>query len=352
MSESGRFSKLFQPLFFLFLFFTIDVFPHHKTGRRGKLLQIKHLILIPFIIFIGINLLIFWQYSYNIQITRKNPRLTWITFSQSLIVIESLLILYKKSSIRETVLILESYLQPIVKLVLKRRRNTLQKVIFVLCGVVVLKHIVLSQLLFHSLLPAVRRRNFSALGHFVVYIMSIIGELGFTLLDSYLLYYCFLCWVLKRAFQVYVYLLNNNSLSDHLTLDYYSRISKALSHVDAVTSIHLFWIFTSLLFNFFCQLYIVVHHKTNLYEVGITTWSALMFLSAVVSAASVGESSELLKKYLSEHDPKYSEEVYTRLMSKIKSNDNHLSVWKLFTLKRVTIINVAGAFITYAVIML
>ena len=95
-----------------------------------------------------------------------------------------------------------------------------------------------------------------------------------------------------------------------------------------------------------------MHDTTNTCEVLLTIWSAVVFFMTVMSAASVGEAAESLKHYLSENDSKFGNHVFYRMNLKMAATDNHLTVFNMFILKKVTLINVAGAFITYAVMML
>lgn len=352
MPTDRIFLNLFKPLFFLFLFFSINVFPENKMRKRRLLWLIKKLVIIPFSIFLAISGLVFFRYMHNFQEARKNIRVTWITSAQVLMVIESLFIFYKRSTIPKTVLALQRYLQPISKLILNISKNKLRITTLVVCAIVILKHILVSQLLWITLLPVLKRRKFSTFAIFVFNIVCLIVELGFTLIDCYLIYYCVLCWILKRAFQVYRLLLDGNCLDEHHVVSYYSRISKALEHVNADTSVHVFWIFAYVLLQFFCQTFMVLRYSTNRFEVTVTAWSAMALMFTVISAASVGEADQLVKEYFSKCNLEFSNEFYFRLTAKMTLDENHLSIWNMFLLKRVTIINIVGVFITYAVILI
>lgn len=340
--------NLFRPIFVLFFGFFIDVFPGYKLCELNLKCLLKKLILILFVLIVSFNGVVIGNYAWNIRVTIKNLRVTWVTLAQFLLTIQSILLFLKRKSIRKTIKLLDNYLEPFYGHMMNGRVKKFQIIIYVMCAIVLLKHVALSQLLYLSL------TNVFKLGKWMdisLNILCFVGHSNFAIIDCFLLYYCTVCWVLKRAFLVYITLLDKN-LKDSRVLDYYSRITQAVSHVDFTSSNQIFWIFLVILLNLFCQTYILVHESTNIYEVALNSWSAVTLFGTVMSAAFVGESADLVKQYVAENNSTFPPEIYNQLSAKMTGTENHLTIWNMFTIKRVTIFNVAGTFITYAVIML
>ncbi|KAG8185958.1 hypothetical protein JTE90_013617 [Oedothorax gibbosus] len=236
---------------------------------------------------------------------------------------------------------LDLLLKPLKDLMMESRVVRFRIILILWCAVVVLKLFTMSFMLwlkrYSQILQMQESTGKSVYLGMLTFCMIYFPNMGFALIECFVLYYCCLCWILKRAFKVYIDLLKNN-LEGRRVLSYHSRITKAVSCVDAVNSQQLFWIFSLFLVVFFAQTYILMHETIDINEIIITGWSALLFFVAVMSAASVGESAESLKQYMSENDSKFEDNMFYRMSLKMDASDNQLTVWKMFILKKTYIL--------------
>ncbi|KAG8190526.1 hypothetical protein JTE90_004101 [Oedothorax gibbosus] len=315
---------------------------------------LRKLLIVVFVLYHGVTGLVILNYCRNFKVEGKDIRLTWVLFLQCLMSIGALLLYRKRKLIQETTYQLDMYLKPFKEIIMEGRVIKFRIITVLGCAVIVLKLVTVSCFLWLnifsyqvSLLQSPTTLWLGLLTFSLVYL----AMMGLALMECFLLYYCLLCWVLKRAFKVYIDLLDNN-LDGRRIISYHSRITNAVSCVESGNSVHLFWIFLSFLLIFFSETYIVMHNKTNQLEVIFTVWSAMLFFVTVMSAASVGESADSLKRYVSENDSKFDDNVFYRMNLKMSASDNQLTVCNMFILKKVTLIHVIGTFITYTIMMI
>ncbi|KAG8185957.1 hypothetical protein JTE90_013616 [Oedothorax gibbosus] len=349
--ERIMFVKLFRPLFYLLFCCTINVFPRSRTLMKNIL---RKLLIVVFVLYHGVTVLVILDYYWNFKVKRKGVRFTMELFVQSLMSIGALLLFGNRNLIQEITYQLDKYLKPFKELIMEGRVTKFRIITFLGCAVIVLKLVTVSCFVWLKLFSyqvSLLQSPTSFLLGILTFSLAYLAMMGFALMECFLLYYCLLCWVLKRAIKVYIDLLDNN-LDGRRIISYHSRITRAVSQVESGNSVHLFWIFLSFLMIFFSETYIVMHDKTNEFEVIFTAWNAMLFFVTVMSAASVGETAESLRRYVSENDSKFDDNVFYRLNLKMSASDNQLTVCNMFILKKVTLINVVGTFITYTVMML
>ncbi|GFW74763.1 uncharacterized protein TNCV_963381 [Trichonephila clavipes] len=121
---------------------------------------------------------------------------------------------------------------------------------------------------------------------------SLSRQMNFIWMDSFLLYYCLLCCVLKSAFEKFVMiLLEGKERSKYLHI--HNSLTEAVSVVDDAYSSQIFFCCSLQLISIFLQVFLMknVSHDGIFFYRLFSAWISLSFVVVVIYASGVGESA-------------------------------------------------------------
>ncbi|GIY07838.1 hypothetical protein CDAR_420571 [Caerostris darwini] len=251
----------------------------------------------------------------------------------------------------------------------KLERNKIRKIkvlIYLTCLAIITVHCVFTYVEFNfseTLYPEFLKnitsfllgdnRSSEILRRCLVFMNCFSYQMAFTWFHCFLLYYCTVCWFLEAAFSHYRILLQQEIDVDRLS-SLHTIVSKTVLAIDDVFARQVFWSCAFLLGNAFLYGYSSMRLAISQLVYGdifLCFWSILSFVVLITFASLVNESVNDIKTDCQLIDFKFSHTLVNGLVLKITQTDVQLSIWKIVPMQRVTILNVLGAFFTYAVII-
>ncbi|GFY50159.1 uncharacterized protein TNIN_81541 [Trichonephila inaurata madagascariensis] len=354
--------KLFKPLFNLFNLEGIDVIL--KKTRCG-IYHLTFQIFSAFFFFAIVVTNVIHEIYLMTIITE--PRWFKIIASHNLIqvlgTIQALMLYRKRKALRKVIEHLRSTLRLIKPIMKLKKLKIIRKCLIVAILIMLTFHFAMSQILAGKDLVFLKAKQLPLELAFnlniswettklLVRFASLSRQMNFIWMDSFLLYYCLLCCVLKSAFEKFrMILLEGKERSKYLHI--HNSLTEAVLVVDDAYSSQIFFCCALQLISIFLQVFLmnnVSHDGIFFYRV-FSAWISLSFVVVVICASGVGESAIKVKEIICQMDFNASFENWSQLLFKLLMSDTQLTVWKIISIKRVTILNVLGAFFTYTVII-
>ncbi|GFW74722.1 uncharacterized protein TNCV_962971 [Trichonephila clavipes] len=263
--------------------------------------------------------------------------------------IQALMLYKKRADLRKIVGYLTSILRSLKPVMKVEKIKVIHKCLIVVILIMFTFQLVLSQILAGNDLVFLRNKQLPQEHAFnmniswkttklLVRFASLSRQMNFIWMDSFLLYYCLLCYSLKSAFEKFrMILLEGKERSKYLHI--HNSLTKAVSVVDDAYSSQIFICFSLQLISIFLQVFLmknISHHGIFPYHL-LSSWMSLTFIVVVICASRVGESAIKVKETICSLDFNPYFENWNQLLFKISMTDAQLTVWKFVSNERESI---------------
>lgn len=177
---------------------------------------------------------------------------------------------------------------------------------------------------------------------------SIAYVLVITKMNCFVLYYCFVCRLLRKVFNHYNANLSKKQQYSVLTQKY-NKMIETLSEVDNRFSALIFFCCLLTLNELFITGYNAIQFGFNYVSYFTESiWLGFVLFYLVAEASLVNESVDKIKYILNFKEENDISIKHVQFTINVCSTDVRLTIWKIIVMRRMTILSVIGIFITYS----
>ncbi|GBL84230.1 hypothetical protein AVEN_118626-1 [Araneus ventricosus] len=359
----GEICEFFKPLFMLFNLIGINVSPVRARCRNflGCVFQIIRCLY--FFSFVVVNVV---HDSILITLVFEDK---WckIVSSHALIQVlgtaQALMLYRKRLVIRKIVMHLSNTLKPIKPIVGVTEKKTACNYILAAMLTVFAVEVTICTMYARQDVLSLRNNRLpseyifyidvnSTTAEFIAYYSAFCRQMNFIWMETFLVYYCAICWVLRSTFLKFKSILKQRySYSEYLHI--HNCLTKAVLVVDDAYSSQICICYSLQLITMFLQMFLMkqVSQDGIEYYYMFSGWISLTFVTTIIFASSVAEAAGEVKESIQYMNFGEPFDRWGQFYFKVSLADVQLTIWKTISIRRLTILSALGAFFTYTVII-